>query len=80
MPEKPWVSRLLLVMAALIAVATVYGRYHYAVDALAGLLVAAGVWAAAAAWDRRQCAESGRNAVRPAESSVTEPARSESHE
>jgi membrane-associated phospholipid phosphatase len=27
-------------MAALIAVATVYGRYHYLVDAVAGLLMA----------------------------------------
>jgi membrane-associated phospholipid phosphatase len=32
----------LLVLAALIAIATVYGRYHYAVDALAGFAVAYG--------------------------------------
>jgi membrane-associated phospholipid phosphatase len=36
LPEKPWLGRSLLVLAILIAVATVYGRYHYAVDALAG--------------------------------------------
>lgn len=36
LPENPWVGRFLLVMAILIATATVYGRYHYAVDALAG--------------------------------------------
>ena len=36
LPEKPWVGRGLLVLAILIAVATVYGRYHYAVDAVAG--------------------------------------------
>jgi membrane-associated phospholipid phosphatase len=36
LPERPWVGRVLLVLAILIAVATVYGRYHYAVDALAG--------------------------------------------
>ena len=40
LPEVPWVGRSLLVLAALIAVSTVYGRYHYAVDAVAGLAVA----------------------------------------
>jgi len=40
LPERPWVSRSLLVIASLIAIATVYGRYHYLSDALAGLLVA----------------------------------------
>ncbi|MDR3703705.1 MAG: phosphatase PAP2 family protein [Candidatus Sulfopaludibacter sp.] len=41
LPEHIWVSRFLFVMAVLIAVATVYGRYHYLADALAGLLMAA---------------------------------------
>ncbi len=36
LPEHRWVGRFLLVLAVLIATATVYGRYHYAVDALAG--------------------------------------------
>jgi len=40
LPERRWVGRFLLVMASLIAVATVYGRYHYLSDAAAGLLVA----------------------------------------
>jgi membrane-associated phospholipid phosphatase len=40
LPERPWVSRFLFVMASLIAIATVYGRYHYVSDAVAGLLVA----------------------------------------
>lgn len=40
LPEHRWVSRFLLVIASLIAIATVYGRYHYLADALAGLLVA----------------------------------------
>ena len=40
LPERRWVGRFLLVMATLIAVATVYGRYHYLSDAVAGLLVA----------------------------------------
>jgi membrane-associated phospholipid phosphatase len=41
LPEHKWVSRLLWVLAILIATATVYGRYHYLADALAGLFVAA---------------------------------------
>jgi membrane-associated phospholipid phosphatase len=59
LPERRWVSRLLLVIASLIAIATVYGRYHYLVDALAGLLVALvalGFWRLVgekAAMDRR---------------------------
>jgi membrane-associated phospholipid phosphatase len=31
--------------AVLLALGTVYGQFHYAIDALAGALVAAGVWA-----------------------------------
>ncbi|MFN7931917.1 MAG: phosphatase PAP2 family protein [Bryobacteraceae bacterium] len=38
--EEPWVWRCLLVLAASIATATVYGRYHYAADAAAGVAVA----------------------------------------
>jgi membrane-associated phospholipid phosphatase len=49
LPEHPWVWRLLLGMAALIATATVYGRYHYLADATAGLLMAL-VAAALARW------------------------------
>ena len=40
MPRPKWVVRALLVMAVLIATATVYGRYHYLADAMAGLLMA----------------------------------------
>jgi membrane-associated phospholipid phosphatase len=40
LPEHKWVGRFLLVMAFLIAAATFYGRYHYAVDAAAGFLLA----------------------------------------
>lgn len=40
LPEKPWVGRLSLLLAISIAIATVYGRYHYAVDALAGFGIA----------------------------------------
>lgn len=44
LPEKPWVWRLLLVLAMLIATATVYGRYHYFVDAMAGAAIALAIW------------------------------------
>jgi hypothetical protein len=40
LPEHRWVWRCLLVMAILIATATVYGRYHYLADACAGLAMA----------------------------------------
>ena len=36
----------LLAAALLLALGTVYGQFHYAVDAIAGALVAAGVWVA----------------------------------
>jgi len=50
LPEHKWVSRFLLVMALLIAVATVYGRYHYLADAVAGLTMAAlAAWITASA-------------------------------
>jgi membrane-associated phospholipid phosphatase len=37
---EKWAIRLLFAIAALIALATVYGRYHYAADATAGFLIA----------------------------------------
>jgi membrane-associated phospholipid phosphatase len=40
LPEKVWPWRLLMVLAVLIATATVYGRYHYLADAAAGLALA----------------------------------------
>jgi membrane-associated phospholipid phosphatase len=42
LPERRWVGRTLMGLAILIATATVYGRYHYAVDAVAGLGLAVG--------------------------------------
>ncbi len=39
LPEHKWVGRVLGVVAVLIAVATVYGRYHYLADAVAGLVM-----------------------------------------
>ena len=40
MPERRWAGWLLTLLATGIFWATIYGRYHYAVDAVAGLLVA----------------------------------------
>jgi membrane-associated phospholipid phosphatase len=40
LPEHRWVGWLLLVIALLIATATVYGRYHYFADAAAGFAMA----------------------------------------
>jgi membrane-associated phospholipid phosphatase len=40
LPERKWVSRFFFVIASLIAISTVYGRYHYLADAVAGLVMA----------------------------------------
>jgi hypothetical protein len=39
LPERPWFGRGLFLYAISMSVATFYGRYHYAVDALAGFVV-----------------------------------------
>jgi membrane-associated phospholipid phosphatase len=39
MPDRKWPGWFLLVLASLIFVATVYGRYHYVVDGIAGIAV-----------------------------------------
>lgn len=49
--EPRWIGRAYLVLAVLIAISTVYGRYHYAVDAVAGFAVAI-----AAEWCSRRLA------------------------
>jgi membrane-associated phospholipid phosphatase len=40
LPRHRWLTRFAITLATLIALATVYGRYHYLVDALAGLALA----------------------------------------
>ncbi|MBL8177963.1 MAG: phosphatase PAP2 family protein [Bryobacterales bacterium] len=40
LPEEPWIGRGLFALACGIALATIYGRYHYAADAAAGIAVA----------------------------------------
>lgn len=59
LPERRWVGRFLLALAILIATATIYGRYHYAVDALAGFAVSL------AAWGAGMLAGRGRRTGRP---------------
>jgi len=39
LPERPWIGRAMAFYAVCVAVATVYGRYHYAADAAAGVAV-----------------------------------------
>jgi hypothetical protein len=39
LPERPWFGRGLMIYAISMSVATFYGRYHYAVDAVAGFAV-----------------------------------------
>ncbi len=54
LPERPWVGRALLALAVLIATATIYGRYHFAVDALAGFGVAVAAWSTGKILARRR--------------------------
>ena len=58
-PARKWVNGLLLLVAILIAVATVYGRYHYVSDAMVGFLIAAAVSLAFAFRPERRSAHSG---------------------
>jgi membrane-associated phospholipid phosphatase len=60
LPEHPWVGRFLLALAFLIATATVYGRYHYVADALAGFGISVVALAIAAAFERRDKSALGR--------------------
>jgi len=42
LPQQPAIHGGVLILSTLIAISTVYGRYHYLVDALAGLAIAIG--------------------------------------
>jgi membrane-associated phospholipid phosphatase len=50
--RRPWLGALFLLAAAGIAAGTVFGRYHYAADALAGALVGVTAYALSAALHR----------------------------
>lgn len=54
--EKKWVGRALLALAILIATATVYGRYHYAVDAAAGFAISVAATVVAVELEKRRSA------------------------
>lgn len=53
LPERRWVGRFLTVLAVSIALATVYGRYHYGADAAAGFAVSVLAQAISRAVERR---------------------------
>lgn len=53
LPEHRWAGRFLIVLATSIALATVYGRYHYGADAAAGFAVAVLAQAISRAVERR---------------------------
>jgi membrane-associated phospholipid phosphatase len=46
LPEKRLLSYILVSLSAMVYIATIYSRYHYAVDGLAGAAIAALAWAA----------------------------------
>jgi membrane-associated phospholipid phosphatase len=61
-PDKPRLRLGLMIYAVLVAVATFYGRYHYVVDALAGLAVGFAAFWLARAWTSY---ENGWNSAPP---------------
>jgi len=38
-PDRPWIGRLMAFYGISVAIATIYGRYHYAADAAAGIAI-----------------------------------------
>jgi membrane-associated phospholipid phosphatase len=63
LPKRQWDGWVLLFYAASVALATVYGRYHYAVDAMAGFgisLLAAALCLLYYAYDLKQRAKTSR--------------------
>lgn len=53
LPERRWLGAAFLALAILIATATVYGRYHFAIDAIAGLAMALVALLVSAFWRAR---------------------------
>jgi membrane-associated phospholipid phosphatase len=52
LPERKSIGGALFVLASVIALATVYGRYHYAVDVMASIALSLAAWGAMA-WATR---------------------------
>jgi membrane-associated phospholipid phosphatase len=44
LPDSPWGFRILLCVAVSVLGATIYGRYHYAMDGLASIIICAAAW------------------------------------
>ncbi len=63
-PDRRWVGRALALFAALVAVNTVYARYHYAVDGAAGAAIACVAYGVSVVRERRSGA--GRLVAAPA--------------
>ena len=53
--HAPRLGTLFLFLAASVALATAYGRYHYAADAIAGALVGVGAYAVSTLITKRSC-------------------------
>ncbi len=66
LPERRWVGRFLLVLAVLISTATVYGRYHFAADALVGFGLAVAAEIVARIVDRRDSVRASKPECSPA--------------
>jgi membrane-associated phospholipid phosphatase len=52
MPERRWLYSSVFTIAIVVVVATVYCRYHYAVDGLASIGISIFAWFSTAAMDR----------------------------
>jgi membrane-associated phospholipid phosphatase len=39
LPERPWIAHAMAIYGLSVAVATVYGRYHFAADAAGGIAI-----------------------------------------
>jgi membrane-associated phospholipid phosphatase len=49
-PQRRWLWGAAFAVAFLVYLATVYGRYHYAVDGLASMVIATAAWLAVSRW------------------------------
>ncbi len=54
LPEQPWFGRGFLILATLIALGSFYGRYHFAIDAIAGFAMACLAIALSFVWQSRR--------------------------
>jgi membrane-associated phospholipid phosphatase len=54
MPRKRWWWGGIFTAATLVFIATVYGRYHYAVDGIASIGISTGAWLLSGMIDRHE--------------------------